>query len=180
MHTAIKCPICKIRNMDCCSPRCLLCAMRSRRKPLQERFERRVQKTATCWNWIGPTTPTGYGIMGIDQTSIGAHRLAYELYEGKIPKGMYVCHRCDNPSCVNPRHLFLGTPKDNMTDKVEKHRQYRPIGIRNVKAKLNELMVNEIRALSIQGHSYADIARRYSVCSETIRSVVVLKTWGHV
>jgi hypothetical protein len=89
-----------------------------------ELFWAKVARGADCWEWGGARNTSGYGWFrfGPDRTPTGAHRVAYELSNGPIPDGLAVLHRCDNPPCVNPAHLFLGTNQDNVTDKVNKGR----------------------------------------------------------
>jgi hypothetical protein len=79
-------------------------------------------KKSKCWEWYGVKDKRGYGQTGRNDKYIGAHRLSWTLYRGEIPKGMHVLHRCDNPPCVNPDHLFLGTNSENQLDSVSKGR----------------------------------------------------------
>ena len=80
-----------------------------------------------CWEWTGAVSPTGYGVMSIANVSVMTHRLAWTIYKSSIPVNMQVCHHCDNPKCNNVNHMFLGTAKDNMQDKVKKGRhRYNP------------------------------------------------------
>ena len=76
-----------------------------------------------CWPWAGTIASTGYAKMKHNRKMLSGHRVSYELHKGRIPSGMYVCHSCDNKICTNPNHLWLGTPADNMNDKVAKGRQ---------------------------------------------------------
>ena len=105
-------------------------------KPLADRFWGLVDKTAGCWLWVGYVNNCGYGRLrpAHSQPKVGAHRLSWELTNGPIPDRMCVLHKCDNPACVNPEHLFLGTVQDNVNDMRQKGRDNytgRPKGSRN-------------------------------------------------
>ena len=92
------------------------------RRSIQIKFWNRINKTKDCWNWTGGCQHNGYGSVYHDGRIKRTHRLSYELHYGNIPRGINVCHKCDNPSCVRPDHLFLGTQKDNVTDMINKGR----------------------------------------------------------
>lgn len=98
---------------------------RQRFKTLDERFWEKVHKSNDCWEWVGARCNKGYGSIGIDGKTHRAHRVSWEIHSGKVPKDMCVLHVCDNPPCVNPDHLFLGTIADNNRDRQEKGRTQR-------------------------------------------------------
>lgn len=85
-------------------------------------YDRVMKNIDTNWMWIGSKTPNGYGKLSINNKTVGAHRIVWEMFRGPIPKGMFVCHHCDTPGCVNPYHMFLGTHTDNMKDCASKGR----------------------------------------------------------
>jgi len=140
-----------------------------------------------CWEWQGSLNRKGYGQFGMNGTSIGAHRIAWQFTRGPIPKGMLLLHGCDNRRCVNPIHLSLGTNAENMHDMVQKDRQSRGprhaaimAGQTNGCAKLTEALVSAIRQAYAAGTSRADLAERYAVTRKNIDLVVTRKTWKHV
>jgi hypothetical protein len=101
------------------------CYVAARTVPLAVRFWAKVQKSAGCWTWTANHLPKGYGVIGVGAADQGlklAHRVSWEIHFGPIPAGLFVCHRCDNPPCVRPDHLFLGTVQDNVDDMVAKGR----------------------------------------------------------
>ena len=143
-----------------------------------------------CWLWEGGLCSGGYG-----QFTLGggkAHRYSYMVYVGKIPKGLFVCHKCDVTRCINPNHLFLGTYLDNFRDMKEKGRSAR--GERNRGAKLIAEQVLEIRAMyallarsrgncrarrNTEGN-VASIAAQYGVSAGAIHRIIARDTWKHI
>ena len=146
------------------------------------RFESKVDKTSECWLWTGAKNARGYGRLGRGAPDVGveyAHRAAWELRNGPVPNGLFVCHRCDNPSCVNPDHLFLGTHDANMADMVHKCRQSR--GRRHGKTKLTASDVGLIRLASeTLDVSQATIAKAFGVTQGAVNGIVTGRSWGHV
>lgn len=117
-----------------------------------------------CWPWQRTTNSSGYGTASIHGRRTYMHRLAYELAFGPIPDGLYVCHRCDNPPCCNPAHLFLGTPRDNSQDMVSKGRGFARLRPPNYSA-----LCENVRAAYEAGASAADLAVEYGCHPATIR-----------
>ena len=150
-------------------------------KTVQERFESKFSKTDGCWEWTGCKDRCGYGQIKIAGRMHSAHRTAYQLYVGIIPDGLCVCHQCDNPSCVRPDHLFLGTNADNMQDCITKGRfKYlvrNQAGESNKSAKLTIAQVQTIRAMYKQGVSQRKLAREFGVAQSNISMIVCYQTW---
>lgn len=152
-----------------------------KRRPLSERFWEKVSRTRGCWLWKGAASSYGH-MGGGDGRTLDAHRVAWELAHGPIPTGLWVLHRCDNPKCVNPSHLFLGTRSDNMRDAFEKGRGAIPrhYGAEVKGAKLTDERVREIRLLACSGMSQSELARRFGVCQTNISRILKRKAWAHV
>lgn len=181
------------------------------RTPLADRFWPKVQKREpyVCWLWTASLQNKGYGqigtIIGAKPKQLYAHRVAWELTHGPIPKGQCVLHKCDNPPCCNPGHLFLGTKAENTEDMVSKGRQAsgersgpkrhpellargkrhgshtqpwrRAVGARNGSNKLTEEQVLEIRATA---GSLSQLAAKFGVNGATIHNIRHRKTWRHL
>jgi len=128
---------------------------------VEDRFWSRVEKTDGCWLWRWSLNKLGYGVIGVRGRAVRAHRLSWELANGPIPDGKVICHHCDNPRCVRPDHLFVGSHADNVADKVAKGRC--PRGENAGPAKLTGAQAAEIRAARDAGESYASIAARFGV-----------------
>ena len=145
-----------------------------------ERFWNRVNKTNSCWEWQGFKGSGGYGQVSLYNKVYTTHRLSAML-DGKDIDNKLVCHHCDNPSCVNPEHLFVGSPADNMQDKVNKGRQTRHIGSKNPMSKLNEADVKTIISLyTNKTLSIPKIAKKYNVDPCVIYGIKAKKYWKHV
>jgi hypothetical protein len=129
-----------------------------------------------CMIWMGPMSKrTGYGQMAIKRRPLMPHRVAWEVANGPIPEGMFVLHRCDIRTCINPEHLFLGTHKENMRDMAIKKRA--AFGIDNGSAKLSPKEVSEIRGSLLANSRLAEL---YGVSTGTISNIKRMKNWRHV
>lgn len=154
--------------------------VRSKSKIIRERFFEKVELIPfhTCWEWIAGKNSSGYGLFNYLGKPISSHRVSWLLHNGDIPNELYVLHKCDNRTCVNPDHLFLGTHKDNQEDKIKKGRQWHPYGIKNKKAKLNLELVNEIKKkYSTNKYTQFELSVDYKVCRSTIAYIVRHETW---
>ncbi len=147
-----------------------------------ERFSRQMKMTEDgCWTWAAGMDKDGYGRFRGEydgQKYTFAHRYSWALHNKKnVPKGMLVCHSCDNPRCVNPDHLFVGTEADNMADMVSKNRQHIPFGVVNHRAVITEEQALRILA---DPRPYTQIAADFGVAASTIGSIKAKKSWAHL
>ncbi len=146
----------------------------------EERFWSKVHKSGECWIWSGATHDGGYGILRIgslrdgSRTLVKAHRFSWELINGPVPDGLFVCHHCDNPPCVNPSHLFLGTCAANNADMYAKNRE--SFGEDHPRAKLSSAEVRLIRSEASHGN-HGRLAQRFGVSRATVDYIASGKTW---
>lgn len=149
-----------------CTPTCPLRVAQIRNKIFEKKI---IEAKNGCWIWTGIKNSQGYGQIGKSEK---AHRFSYQRFIGKIPPHLCVLHSCDNPSCVNPKHLFLGTLSENNID-VQ--------GEDNSKNKLQEKDIIKIRTWYISGNrSKASLAREFGVSHPTISQILKRETWKHV
>lgn len=147
------------------------------------RFMNKVVVSDGCWEWTGTKNNQGYGMfMFASPKKIPASRAAWIIFNGQIGKYISVCHRCDNPGCVNPSHLFVGTHAQNMKDMRDKgrHKCVGHPGTKNGASKLNDEKVREIRRLGTNRTPHKDISRMFGVSCSNISHVLTRRTWGHV
>lgn len=150
-------------------------------RPVEERFWPKVDKRGPgeCWPWKAARDEHGYGMIssgGHSGRLLRAHRISYEIHIGEVPADRRVLHRCDNPPCCNPKHLFLGTQAENMADMVRKGRS--ASGERHSQAKLTAADVEEIRRLLAAGElSQDEIGARFGIAGTTVSQINTGKRW---
>lgn len=146
---------------------------------MNERFWSKVDKRGPdeCWLWTAHTNRDGYGRVGFDRKVMYAHRLSFEMANGPIPDGMHVLHRCDNPGCVNPSHLFFGTHLDNMRDMLAKGRRWLPKGESHGGAKLTG---KDVIAIRVDPRSHRRIAADYKVTHSAVGLIKRRVNWRHI
>lgn len=159
------------------------------------KFRRTDKKTADeCWPWKFGKNPDIYGLMRIGKNKMVAHRVSFIIHNGAVPDSLLVLHKCDNPPCVNPNHLFAGTHQENMDDMVKKGRSAKGlkngqhtkpektvVGSAHGKSKLTESDVREIRSLyAAGGIKQSELASRFGITPQNISDIVIFATWKHV
>ena len=169
-----KCPICKKEINSILTQECSTkCKILNRHKVINE-----------CWEWQGKLNSSGYGCfqenINGDKKEVRAHRESYRIFKGEIPEGMQVLHKCDNPKCCNPDHLWLGTHKDNMDDRNKKGRVFNGRERARVSGKLTEEEVIEIRKLYKNGISQKEIQEKFKISQSQVSGILTYRFWKHV
>lgn len=156
-----------------------------RREALDIRYERHIQRGASpddCWIWTGSGNKAGYGQMRLGRSGrgnpvISVHRWSYEHYVGPIPEGMWVCHHCDNPKCSNPKHLYAGTPRQNMRDAMVRGRRAKKLAFGGRVRKLTD---DDVRAIRVDVREPHVIAAAYGISEVHVVNVKTRRRKSHV
>jgi hypothetical protein len=136
-----------------------------------------AKRESGCWEWTGWATSKGYGVMQMGRNKrMRAHRLSWVIANGLIADGQMVCHRCDNPRCVNPSHLFVGTAQDNNSDMAKKGRLVRSFGERN---GANVISAEVARSIYLDGREHRRIALEFGVSKALVAAIKQRKIWAH-
>lgn len=162
------------KNIDALAP--------SIRNPLIDRFWVKVKKGKPdeCWAWLFGVDNNGYGQFSVNGRPVKAHRVAWMIVNGEIKNGLHCLHKCDNPICVNPSHLFLGTHAENMKDMTEKGRNFIPHGELCPLHKLTNEQVLEIRRLCKSGLTNKAIAKRFKIDKTHVYQIKAFRIWKHI
>jgi len=160
----------------------------------EQRFWSKVNKTDICWVWTGCRNKKGYGSFYCKK-KIASHRYSYIIHNGNIPNGLLVRHTCDNPSCVNPAHLILGTNQDNVNDKMKRgrhncgrgishgfvlHPEIVPKGENHGRSKLTEDDIHQIRILYEFNYTLKELGKLYGVSFANISRIIRREAWSHI
>lgn len=139
-----------------------------------------IKSLADCWEWIAGKDRDGYGKFKVGGVDRIAHRLIWESFYGEIPHGLNVCHHCDNPGCVNPEHLFVGTHADNAADRGSKNRQAKGEQCASNVILTADEVVRIREEYSNGGISQTVLGEKYGVARTTVGNIVRRENWAHV
>lgn len=156
--------------------------MAPKRRPIKTRLlEKMIATDSGCWEWTGSFGGDGYGVISVGRNKqYRVHRLAYEIFKGSSPGEYMVCHKCDNPKCFNPDHLFLGTAKENTSDMIKKGRAFIALGSVHPNSKVTEEDVLAIRAERANVATLTAISVAYGITFQHVSNICRGKTWKHV
>lgn len=144
-------------------------------------YEKNVIKNKEgCWGWNGSFVNAGYGQSILNNRTIHASRMSWIIHNGQIPEGLWVLHKCDNPPCTNPQHLFLGNSKDNTQDMIKKGRKYNCKGSDVHFSKLNEEQVKQIRIRLSNGEKAVNLSKEFGINQAALSAIKHKRTWKHV
>lgn len=142
----------------------------------------KIDSVSGCWEWQKSKFPNGYGQTKVERKGTGAHRASWIAFNGPIPEGMQVCHKCDNPGCVNPDHLFVGTGLENIQDSTRKGRRFKPFGVLQGAHKLTEDMVQHIKSLPkpVTMKQAKELGKQFSINPFHVYRIRSGKRWSHL
>lgn len=143
-----------------------------------EKFWSKTEKSNGCVEWLGAKNGYGYGYVKVDGRKIGAHRYSWIITNGPIEEGLFVCHSCDNPKCVNPDHLWLGTHAENMADRESKGRNARMAGENHGQAKLTQDDVLRLRGARESGLGWGSLGKMFNVSRGHARRICLGINWN--
>jgi hypothetical protein len=148
---------------------------------IEKKLQNYKVQTNNCWEFLGSKDKDGYGVFGHGRgKQLRAHRASFEFHKKISAKDLFVCHSCDNPSCINPDHLFLGDAKENTKDMIKKGRKADCKGINHPLAKLKEKDIVSIKQQRLLGIKLKDIADQFDIAFQTVSSICKGKTWKHL
>jgi hypothetical protein len=147
-------------------------------------LERRLQNyipepNSGCWLWAGRLCGGGYGSLKVDGRRCQAHRASWEFHIGPIPAGLLACHKCDNPPCINPSHIFLGTHRDNLRDMVAKGRVCKN-NPSHRELYYSKVSVDDVRAIRADRRFYREISAEYGISIRQVCGIKTRSSWAHV
>ncbi len=148
-----------------------------------QRFKKKINKTEGCWLWIGKSNSKGYGRFNLNQKEMGAHRVAYFLKYGPFDYKLLVCHSCDNPICVNPKHLWLGTDRDNSDDKIKKDRHVYGEELPQTKLTKEEVLKIIERCKNNywkRNGRVKEVAAEFNICAANVYAILDGRSWSHL
>lgn len=141
------------------------------RRPIKERIKEQIQHVEDCWIWQGCKGRDGYGVLTVGRKQLRAHRASYAAFVGEIPDGKFVCHHCDTPLCVNPSHLFCGSPRANTQDMIRKQRKGIVCDDAHPATKVRHAQRLEILQKRETGSTLNELAKEYGVAFQTISDI---------
>lgn len=163
-----------------CSKECSMQKYADKKYILQARLRSKVNIVDGCWVWTGSKNVLGYGFIRVGTHNVRAHRASYTAFKGEIPEGLYVCHTCDNPQCINPDHLFAGTPAENTTDMIAKGRKRLGPPLRGERHPRCKLTIDQAREIKSAKGTARELAAKYGVSHALIVGIRNGTNWRYI